>query len=163
MLLEIISVHEHNPTATFFGLLVFATCSFISIKMKQFIQKPEIQKGWNAFILLTIATTFIHFITILFWLIDDEPGFDLMEEVVHYIGSAVVLLLFTGFFFVQRGFWRSFDKIDEAFKVKSAFMHSVSHEMRTPLNAIIGYADMHLLLKGTIPTSFRSPRFFIGT
>ena len=142
MLIEIISVHEHDPTTSLIGLLVFATCSFISVKMRQFIQKPEIQKGWNAFILLTIATTFIHFLTILFWLINNEAWFDLMEEVVHYIGSVAVLLLFTGLFFVQRELWRSFDKIGEAFKVKSAFMHSMSHEMRTPLNAIIGYADM---------------------
>jgi hypothetical protein len=41
-----------------------------------------------------VDTTFLNFITILFWLINNEPGFDLMEEVAHYIESAAVLLLF---------------------------------------------------------------------
>jgi len=45
------------------------------------------------------------------------------------------------------------DQLEEANRIKSAFLSSVSHEIRTPLTAILGYADiLRTVMAGDLPT-----------
>jgi PAS domain S-box-containing protein len=46
------------------------------------------------------------------------------------------------------------EKAEESDKLKSAFLHNISHEVRTPMNAIIGFSD--LIIDPTLSTEMRN-------
>ena len=138
----LLDMPEHDASANVVSLVLFVSCVFISIKTRNVIRNPGVKRNWNVFIALTINNTFFHSLSVASLIAGEQYLFGLMASVVFFFDSIFAFLLFTGFYFVTKESWLSFDKIDDAFKAKSSFMHSMSHEMRTPLNAITGNADM---------------------
>ena len=66
-------------------------------------------------------------------------------------GASPLLLVMLNDITEQRQDQLALMKVQEADKMKNAFIANMSHEIRTPLNAIVGFA--HLVRKRLMPVS----------
>lgn len=55
----------------------------------------------------------------------------------------------------------SYEELKEIDEIKTEFMHSISHELRTPMNAIIGFSDL-LLGKDITEISEKDKRYLVN-
>ncbi len=79
-----------------------------------------------------------------------QPGADILSLLIWPALFFVLVLLLTLLIFVWRA-RRLIRGLEQADKAKSAFLASMSHEVRTPLNAIIGFTEiLRLELHGEI-------------
>lgn len=136
------TITEHAASINVTGDILWMVLIAISIMIRRVISDPRIKNRWIAFVALAAGNAFLHALSTTFLFVNDDVAYTLMNGITYFFDSVFAVLLITGFFFVVRESWRNYDKVDEAYKVKSAFMHSMSHELRTPLNGIIGNADM---------------------
>lgn len=76
-----------------------------------------------------------------------QPGAILLEQLFWPAVFFLGLILLAGFSFVRRA-QSLVDELAQADRAKMAFLASMSHEVRTPLNAIIGFTEMLRLETG---------------
>ena len=135
---ETMSALEANSRQSFFQLAVFAAVTFLVIALSLFV--------WVTRPLGLLSAA----------LIEESPrGLERLEQKPNEFGRLAKLI-------------QAWKIAEEASKSKSVFIANISHEFRTPLNGVIGFAQ---LLKGTrlderqtrwVDTIMQSGRFLLS-
>jgi PAS domain S-box-containing protein len=73
------------------------------------------------------------------------------NEINGYIGTITDISAIKRF---ETDLLNAKEKAEESDKLKSAFLHNISHEVRTPMNAIIGFSD--LIVDPSLSTEMRN-------
>lgn len=136
----------HSSVLLACGILAFTSAVVLVVKIKGVILFKRTRKRWNAFIAFTMLNP-TWFVLMLVACASGELDLcRFLEEALYISIASYVVLLLIGFYHVTRYSSVSYQKIQEALRVRSSFLHTVVHDLRTPLNGISGNSE--LLLEG---------------
>jgi PAS domain S-box-containing protein len=85
------------------------------------------------------------------WVIGNAVPEWINNEINGYIGTITDITTIKNF---ESDLVLAKEKAEESDKLKSAFLHNISHEVRTPMNAIIGFSD--LIVDPSLSTEMRN-------
>jgi signal transduction histidine kinase len=120
MIEEIVPVNENIPADIVFSRRKFLNGEIEKYKVELLIKTPSGEKKW-------IRDTSLP-------LKDEDTG--------RIIGSVGILFDITETKKTQASLAQAKEKAVESDLLKTAFLHNLSHEVRTPLNAIIGFSSL---------------------
>jgi len=124
------------------------------------------KKWWNLIIVLMVYNIFWAAFSLLSYYLDAEYWFAMAIGVTFFFSALATLLSIIIVFFSYKQLKIKYDeqsdyidRISKASQFKSEFMSTMTHELKTPLNAIIGFSD--LLLEGLYGTLSKEQVGFI--
>lgn len=105
--------------------------------------RGNVINSWNNVIQAKMKTTaeyrFLKKDGTIVWVIGNVVPEWINNEISGYIGTTTDISAFKKF---EKELIDAKEKAEEGDRLKTAFLHNISHEVRTPMNAIIGFSDL---------------------
>jgi PAS domain S-box-containing protein len=103
----------------------------------------KVIKGWESNILSKKPSTaeyrFIHKDGKVVWVFGNAVPEWINDQINGYIGTITDISTIKQY---EIELLKAKDQAEESDRLKTAFLHNISHEVRTPMNAIVGFSDL---------------------
>ena len=105
--------------------------------------REKVIRGWQSNLSVKTPSTaeyrFVHKNGKIVWVFGNAVPEWINDEINGYIGTITDISTIKQY---EIELLQAKDKAEESDKLKTAFLHNISHEVRTPMNAIIGFSDL---------------------
>lgn len=148
------------------GLIFYTLCVVLSFKIKKLILTVRFKKWWNLITVFLIYNIFWAVFSLTMYYLDIGYWYSIAIGVIYFSSSLFSLISIIVVFIIYKQLTMKYneqsdyiDRISKASQFKSEFMSTMTHELKTPLNAIIGFSD--LLIEGLYGTLSKEQFGFI--